>query len=163
MEKCYNCGMKSQVIKTRNIPGDVLKNAYAVRVKPWALLLVTLFAGVAILIVKSYMIGLALPLVILTLFAILVMPDRILVQFSPEYMILYNRKDREECTLVYWDEVVSWAYEYHGACDCLAVILTDGRTEMVEMYSRRSIRRYMKLYAKGKEIKRRNNNAEKDS
>lgn len=155
--------MKSQVIKTRNIPADVLKSAYAVRVKPWALLLVTLFAGVAILIVKSYMIGLALPLVILTLFAILVMPDRVLVQFAPEYMIMYNRKDREECTLVYWEEIVSWAYEYHGSCDYLAVTLTDGSTEMAEMYSRRSIRRYMKLYAKNKEIRKRNSNAEKDS
>lgn len=152
--------MKSQVIKTRNIPEDVVKNAYSVRVKPWMLLVVTLVVSMVMLILKSYMIGIALPLIVLTLFAILVMPDRVLVQFAPDYLVLYNRKDRDECTIVYWDEIVSWTYEYHGACDLLALTLVDGSTETVEMYSRRSIRKYMKQYAKDKEKKKRNGSTE---
>ena len=74
----------------------------------------------------------------------------------PDYLVMYNRKSKDECTLVYWDEVVSWVYEYHNAVDILKLELTDGSIESVEMYSRRSIRKMMNLYAKDKEKKRRN-------
>lgn len=145
--------MKTQVIKIRNLPEEVDKTAYAVRVKPWGVLMVVLVAGIVMLILKSYMIGIALPLIILTLFAILGMPDRILVQFMDDYLVMYNRSDRTECTIVYWEEVVSWHYESHHICDRLVLSLVDGTTESVDMYSKRSIAKQMEKFAKGKEKK----------
>ena len=115
--------------------------------------MVILVAGIVMLILKSYMIGISLPLIILTLFAILGMPDRILVQFADDYLVMYNRSDKNECTIVYWDEIVSWHYEYHHACDKLVVSLVDGSTESVDMYSKRSIAKQMAQYASGKEKK----------
>lgn len=159
-QTCYNETVKSQVIKTRNLPEDLSRTAYEVHVKPWWFLIIVLVADVFIMILKPYMISLFIPLVILTLFAIFGMPDKVLVQFTPDYLVMYNRKSKDECTLVYWDEVVSWVYEYHNAADVLKLELIDGSIESVEMYSKRSVRKKMNLYAKDKEKKRRNGSAE---
>ena len=148
--------MKSQVIKTRNLPEDISRTAYEVHVKPWWFLIIVLVADIFIMILKPYMVSLFIPLVILTLFAIFGMPDKVLVQFTSDYLGMYNRKSKDECTLIYWDEVVSWVYEYHNAVDVLKLELTDGSVESVEMYSKRPIRKMMNLYAKDKEKKRRN-------
>lgn len=145
--------MKSQYIKTRNIPETVRKNAYTVRVKPWWLLIILFVVGIVLVAARSYTIGIALPIMILTLFCLLGMPDRILVQFMPEYVLLYNRQNRDECAMIYYDEVVSWQYEYHGSCDLLVFTLTDGTTESVDMYGRYAVSRYMKLYLPHKEVK----------
>ncbi|MCI1364091.1 MAG: hypothetical protein LKG62_09170 [Solobacterium sp.] len=151
----YNQGsMKSQYIKIRNVPDEVRRNAASIRVKPWWLLFICLVIGIALLIWKPYMFGIALPMVILTVFALTVMPDRILVQFGSQYMLMYNRSDRSECTMIYYDEIVSWHYEYHRSCDQVIVELVDGSSESVEMYSRMRIRNMMNLYAPGKEMKR---------
>ena len=148
--------MKSQVIKTRNLPEDISRTAYEVHVKPWWFLIIVLVADIFIMILKPYMVSLFIPLVILTLIAIFGMPDKVLVQFTSDYLVMYNRKSKDECTLIYWDEVVTWVYEYHNAVDVLKLELTDGSVESVEMYSKRPIRKMMNLYAKDKEKKRRN-------
>lgn len=146
--------MRSQYIKIRNVPEEIRKKSPAVHVKPWGVLYASMIVNSVLLIVRSYMISVALPLIILTLFAIIIMPDRILVQFTDKYLLLYNRPDRSECTLIYWDEIVSWKYEYHSSADLLVLSLVDGNSETVEMYSKRSIRKAMRQYAKDKEVKR---------
>ena len=55
--------------------------------------------------------------------------------------------------MIYWEDVVSWRYEWHAAYDQLVIGLTDGSSEVQEMYSRLSIQYYMDRYAKGKEVK----------
>lgn len=145
--------MRSQYIKIRNIPEAVIKSARTVRVKPWGLLIGLFLLGSVLIAVRSYTLGVAVPIMVLTLFSMVAMPDRILVQFASDYLIMYNRQDRSECTILYWDEILSWQYEYHRSSDLLVVELTDGRTESVDMYSKFSIRRYMEAYAPGKEVK----------
>ena len=76
--------MKSQYIKIRNVPEEIRKKSVAVHVKPWVLLDLCLAVSIALLIIRSYMAGVVLPIIILTVFALVVMPDRILVQFTPE-------------------------------------------------------------------------------
>lgn len=146
--------MKSQYIKIRNVPEEIRNKSVAIHVKPWVLLDLCLAVSIALLIIRSYMAGVVLPIIILTVFALVVMPDRILVQFTPEYLIMYNKEDRTECTLIYWDEIVSWKYEYHTSVDLLKVTTVDDNTESVEMYSKWGVRKFMNLYAPGKEVKR---------
>lgn len=144
--------MKSQVIKIRNIPflPAVQKT---VHVKPVLFLLLLMIAGF-VLITRQYDLMIAgCCMILLSVFAMLFMPDRILVQFTSDYMILYNTREKDECTLVYWDEIVSWQYEWHTSYDTLAVTLTDGSTQTVDMFSKHSIQGIMKQYAAGKEKK----------
>ena len=146
--------MKSQYIKIRNVPEEIRKKAPGIHVKPWFVLGLCLIVSVSLLILKPYMIGITLPIVILTIFAMVVMPDRVLLQCTSEYLILYNHNDRTDCTLVYWDEIVSWKYEYHSNVDTLKINLIDDNTESIEMYSKWKVLKIMKKYAPNKEVKR---------
>ena len=56
--------------------------------------------------------------------------------------------------MIYWDEIVNWKYEYHTSVDLLKVTTVDDNTESVEMYSKWGVRKFMNLYAPGKEVKR---------
>jgi hypothetical protein len=145
--------MRSQYIRTRNIPDSIRKNARTIRVKPWGLLVGLFVLGIVVVAMRSYTVGIALPILILTLFSLLGMPDRILIQFTPDYMLVYNRHDRQECTMIYYEDVVSWQYEYHRSSDLLVFNLTDGTSEAVDMYSRHAISRCMKTYLPHKEIR----------
>lgn len=145
--------MRSQYIKIRNIPEEVRKNAYTVRVKPWWLLIILFVLGIILVAARSYTIGIALPIMILTLFCLLGMPDRILMQFMPDYVLLYNCHNRDECALIYYSEVVSWQYEYHRSSDLVVLNLVDGTSQSVDMYGRYAVSRYMKMYLPHKEVR----------
>lgn len=144
--------MKSKVIKIKNLPKTENK-PHNVNVKPTFFLCILLVIGVIFTFLKAYMMLMGFAMILLSLFALLIMPDRTLVTISDEYLVLYNCSNRDECTLIYWDEIVFWQYEWHGSADLLAIGLIDGSTETQEMFSRRSIARWMRQYANGKEKK----------
>ncbi len=147
--------MRTQYIKIRNIPEAERKRATTIRVKPWVGLYVLLVVSLIMVFMKSYFMVLSASVVILTLFALMILPDRILVQFMQDYMILYNRTDRDECTMIYYDEVVSWHYEYHRNSDLVVVDILNGDSETFDMFSKRIIKRYMNRYMPNKEKKAR--------
>lgn len=145
--------MRSQKIKIRNVETDKSKLVRTLRVKPTLLLFFILLCGTGIIFLVPYLIILGIGLVMTAGFALIVLPDRILCEFTKDYLILYNHPSRDDCTLVYWEDIVSWQYEYHGACDQLVLILVDGSTERQDVYSKRVLKKYLDMYAPGKEIK----------
>lgn len=144
--------MKTQIIKTRNIP-NINGKKHTIHVKPDYLILLLLALGVAFMFSKTYMIIIGFVMILLALFAEFIMPDRNLCTFTNDFVVLFNRSNNDECTLVYWDEVVSWKYEWHGYSDLLIFSLIDGTSQSQEMYSKLSCIRWLELYAAGKEIK----------
>lgn len=144
--------MRSQNIKIRNIPilPPVMKT---VHVKPAVALMFVFIIGCWSIFRNANSVILGVAIMIVAMFAILFLPDRILVQFTSDYLILYNCHSRDECMLVYWDEIVSWQYEWHASVDELVITLTDGSTQTAEMYSKASIYRAMSQFAPGKERK----------
>ena len=145
-------GMKSQVIKAKNLPVWT-HQPYTIHVKPVAFLAVMGLAGIGLFFTKGTLIGVGLILTIVSIFALLMMPDRILAQFTPDYMILYNHRDKNICSIIYWDELVNWQYEYHGSYDVLSCCLIDGTVQSIDLYSKRRAAKYINMYAPGKEIK----------
>lgn len=83
----------------------------------------------------------------------LFLPDRTLVEFYPDFLVLYNQKDQDMAYLCMWQDIVQWRYEYHTAVDQVFVTLVDGSTQAVDMFSKPLFRRWMSLYAPGKEVK----------
>ena len=140
------------MIKTRNLP-PVTAQPYTIHVKPVAALSLMGIAGIGLLLTHSFLSGIGVMMILLSVFALLMMPDRLLMQFSPDFMVLYNQRDAARCTVIYWDEIVNWQYEYHPGVDVLALSLVDGSTQTIELFSKRSISRFMNQYAPGKEIK----------
>lgn len=105
------------------------------------------------LFMKPYLLMAAMTMILLALFSLFIMPDRKLCDFTDDYLVLYNQSDRSRCYMVFWDDIVSWHYEWHASYDQLVIMLSDGSTQMQEMYSRLSIQYHMNQYAKGKEVK----------
>ena len=143
--------MRSQTIKVRNLPQWEVQPR-TVHVKPVLALMFMGVAGIALLFVPAFA-GLGVILIIISIFSLLIMPDRILIQFTPDYLVLSNHRDAETCTIIYWDDIVNWQYEYHPSVDKLLINLVNGTSESIEMYSRRAVARYMNQYAPDKEIK----------
>ncbi|MBR3356374.1 MAG: hypothetical protein IKG46_00795 [Solobacterium sp.] len=145
--------MKSQTIKIRNLPHDPTRVTKTVNVKPIFLLIFVLLLGVAMAVFRPYLLAGGIILAGLAVFAIVVMPDRILCQFTDDYLVLYNTRERDECNILYWEEIVSWQYEWHPSADLLVIQMLDGSTETQEMYSKRSIASMMRRYVPGKEVR----------
>lgn len=146
--------LQSQKIRVRNLPLNLVITK-KVRVKPTGMLWILIVLGILMVFTRPYLMAYGLILITLPLFGLIVLPDRKLCDFTPKYLILYNQRNRQDCMLVYWNEIVSWAYERHTANDLLVLSLTDGSTEVQELYSRRSIKRPMEQYAPDKEVKNR--------
>ena len=144
--------MKSQMIKTRNLP-DWTHQPHMIHVKPVAFLTLVGLAGIALFVSGTVWVGVGLILSITSVFALLMMPDRILIQFTPDYMILYNHRERETCTVIYWEDLVNWQYEFHRNYDTLSCFLTDGSVQRIDLYAKHPAANYLNQYAPGKEIK----------
>lgn len=148
---CYNLCMKSQVIRIKNIP-DYISVRQRVQLKPTLTLVLMIMAGMLFVAAKPYLVLGGIMMTMLGAFCLFVMPDGVLCEFTKEYLILYNRRHRSDCMLVYWDEIVTWQYEKHASSDDLLIMLVDGSTEKLETYSR-GICRYMRMYAPDKEVR----------
>ncbi len=142
--------MKSQVIKSRNLPKDYKTYEKMINVKPIGLLIVTLISGVLITFLKPYLAMSGISMIVLSLFCLVVMPDKELCRFTKDYLVLFNRHHKDECTLVYWDEIVSWHYEWYKTYDKMVVELIDGSCEIQEMYSLYAIKKEMELHVPNK-------------
>ncbi len=145
--------MKSQVIHARNIPHTEIR-PYVVHVKPVWGLTAFLILGIAMMFSKGptaiKWIGLWIGIV--CIYAQLFLPDRILLMFFDEFMVMNNQRG-SECTIVYYDEIVKWKYEYHPSGDMLVLSLVDDTTYSIELFSKLSISKVLNQYCKGKEAK----------
>ncbi len=97
--------------------------------------------------------GVGICLMTLAVFAMWLLPDHMLLQCTPQYLILYNARERTDCALIYWEDIVQWQYEWHASADILAVKLVDGSCQTIEVYSKRSVARYLNEFAPGKEVR----------
>lgn len=125
-----------------------------VTVKPTGYLALMLLAGFGFLFAGTSALSvLGMLMLVTSIYSICMLPDRLLMQFTPAYAVLYNQRDRNSCSIVYWNEITNWQYEYHRANDRLVFYLVDGSKQEVDIYSKRLVTRMMKTYAPNKEIK----------
>ncbi len=142
------------MIKVINLP-PVKESLPAVRVKPVMFLLLFIALGFYLIFSDVDLTTAGVMLLVMPVFALLILPDRTLVEFADQYMVMYNSRDRAMCTIIYWEDIVSWQYEWHSRVDKLIVNLVDGTTCSVDMYSKRKIATWMNRYAPHKEIRAR--------
>ncbi len=144
--------MKSQMIKIRNLPNNV-QTIHSVCVKPKGILIALMFFGLVVSFRSSIISSALVCLVMIPMFALCFMPDRELVRFTQDYLVMFNSRNRTQCMIIYWDEVVNWEYEWHPSGDLLIVNLIDGTSQSVDMFSKKSIYKYMNLFLPNKELK----------
>lgn len=140
------------MIRARNIPPAAGGRTLHIRVKPTGKLIIGLFIGIGLLFGPRRFSVVGMLLCSVCLFSFF-LPDRVLASFTPEFLILYNQKERDSVWICYWQEIVQWQYEYHRLNDRLIVTLVDGSTQGIEMYARYPIVWYMHKFAPNKEIR----------
>ena len=144
--------MRSQTIRIHNLPNSS-ESYHQVRIKPIILLIVLAVVGVLLIVFKNEIYFIGILLILLSLFGLLVMPDKVLCDFHYGYMVLYNENDKSRCNIIYYDDIMSWRYEWHATYDQLFITLVDGTTEEIELYSKSSVKKYLDRFAPNKEVK----------
>ena len=81
------------------------------------------------------------------------MPRVVLMEFYQDYMVAYNRADKSNCVLIYYEDVFSWHYHRGTQHDYLYIELEDGRSERIEGFSRTIFESNMNRFLKDKNRK----------
>ena len=115
--------MKSKELKNYNLPDNRTYNE-TLDAKPMKLLLVIMIIGFIVLICKQYIYG-ACIFFLSIYYCILFLPSRRIIEFYDDFMIVYNKARKDECNIVYYDDIKSWEYKVSVSSDQLVITLKD--------------------------------------
>lgn len=142
--------MESKELKRYNLPEDRILLGI-IDAKPDSYLLIVFFLGVILLLGKNYILGMAF--ISLTLLAFLFLPKRVLVEFYENYLVLYNHASKNDCDMIFYDEVVKWRYSYGVSYDELEIFLVDDSVHRVDGFSKMLYETQMNRFLKDKKDK----------
>ena len=145
--------MKSKEIRVRNLPKDDVP-FYVSNVKPTSFLIVAMIAGISFLWIRSYLQVIGVMVIMVSLFSLLMLPDCKLYEIHQDYIVLYNRHDKSECFIIYYEDIVSWHYEWNPSFDQLVISLVDGSVEKQEVYAKYRIEKWLNSLPQGKQAKK---------
>lgn len=142
--------MKSKELKVYNLPVenspiDVLD------AKPYELLIGIFLFGVAITFTNISII-LGSTLVVVSCFSILFLPKSVLIEFYNDHMILHNKASKEDCMLIYYEDIVSYEYKRGSFKDYLFITLTNETTENIDAFSEKTLLKKMNRFCPNKNI-----------
>ena len=143
--------MKSKELKTYNLPEDNQVIA-SIDAKPNVLFFILIMVGLFSFLLKipsAY----GIILILFSFCGLTYMPRVVLMEFYQEYMVAYNRADKSNCVLIYYEDVLSWHYHRGTQHDYLYIELEDGRSERIEGFSRTIFESNMNRFLKDKNRK----------
>ena len=139
--------MRSKELKNYNLPDNRMFNE-VLEAKPKVLLSLLIVVGIVLLFAKYYVYGVVFLLLGLTSFIFL--PSRRLIEFYDEYMIIYNKARKDECNIIYYEDVKSWDYIVKVSYDSLILNMEDGSVQKCDGYSKTSFENCLNKYLKDK-------------
>ena len=145
--------MKSKEIRVRNLPKDDVP-FYVSNVKPTSFLIIAMIMGICFLWIRSYLQVIGVMVIMVSLFSLLMLPACKLYEIHQDYIVLYNRHDKSECFIIYYEDMVSWHYEWNPSYDQLVISLVDGSVEKQEVYAKYRIEKWLNSLAPGKQAKK---------
>ena len=144
--------MKSKTLKIRNVPTDQLV-FFRMNVKPTEYLTAILMIAIVFLFMDAPFPTVGMIMCTVICFALVATPDRTLLEMNDEFMTFFSPKDVSECSILYWDEILTWQYVKNRTCDHLRVEMINGDVHESEVYFDRRLIRLLNAYAYGKEKK----------
>lgn len=141
--------MRSKELKNYNLPDNRMYNE-ALEAKPIELLLVLLFIGVLLVILKYYVYGITF--LLLAIICLLFLPNRRLIEFYDTYMIVYNKARKDECNIIYYEDIKSWEYQVKVSYDSLILTLIDDSIQKCNGYSKTRFEKCLNKYLKDKKL-----------
>ena len=117
--------IQSNRFKCRNLPADyeVLDQ---MTTKPTATLVTSSLCG-AILLTKEDYLFLGSLVLFMSVYGLIFSRSTVLIEFCKDFVIFYLDERREECYVIYWNEIVH--YDYKSSLfntDYVRIILSDG-------------------------------------
>ena len=100
--------VRSKILKIRNLPKTGEKRG-EIKTKPYGLLLTFLVIGIALLFTSYYVFGIVL--VGLFLYYLLFIKNALLVEFFDTYAVFYLNNGKDECYVLFWNDVKDWQLE----------------------------------------------------
>lgn len=143
--------MKSKELKTYNLP----TNSYfitEINAKPTLLFLFLILVGI-ISLLFNWSLVYGITLILVGMVGICFMPRVVMMEFYNDFLVLYNKADKNTCELIYYDEVDSWHYTWSTTKDYLKIKMIDGSEEKIEAFSKTIFEVTMSRFLKDKHIK----------
>lgn len=143
--------MKSKELKVYNLPNENLLLS-EINAKPTFLFVILIVLGIisfAFNVPTTYSVA----LISIGFICFVATPRVTLMEFYSDYMITYNRADRNTCMIIYYSEVVSWHYLRNATKDTLVIELEDGSIEKVNAFSKTIFENRMVRFLKDKHKK----------
>ena len=142
--------MKTRELKSYNLMSNRSYNE-ALDAKPYVLLYILFFFGIGLVLFSEYVFGVAV--IFFSASCILFLPQRVLIEFYDEYMIAYNKASKDDCALIYYEDVTSWYYRFNVYQDTLEICLVDGTIQKIPGYSKTVYESILNKYLKDKRKK----------
>ena len=143
--------MKSKELKSYNLPTDD-EQLSELNAKPTALFMLFIVLGISLIFMKLPIAN-GIILIIIGAVGICFMPRVTLIRFFRNYLVMYNRADKNKCILIYYNEVKSWYYSWSAKKDKLIIELEDGTIESIEAFSKTIFEAYMYKHLREKHKK----------
>jgi len=143
--------MKSNKLLVKNIPQkEVIETLKA---KPTSFLLALLVLSVTLTFSNNYYrLNIGLILLAISVFSLIILPERIVLAFYQNYMVIYNEVEKEYCNLIYYDEILSYRYVRNKRYDLLIIKTLDEEVYELQCFNKNKVLSFMHDFAKDKEI-----------
>ena len=140
--------MKSKELKVYNLPSDDILVS-RIDAKPNMIFSLLIVVGIISFFFDiSFFYGITI--ISISVFAIIFMPRVTLMDFFQNYLVVYNKANKNTCVMIYYDEIVSWHYSWSTNRDYLYIELEDGTIEKVEAFSKTLFESNMNRFLKDK-------------
>ena len=141
--------MKSKELKVYNLPQDE-QATMVIDAKPYNLLIGFVIVGILLVLFKiSNLYGVGI--IIVGICSIIFLPRTVLIEFFTNYLVLYNMASKDDCCLIYYEDVVSYEYKRGSLKDYLYIELIDGSIKKIEAFSKVLFEAYLNRYFPGKQ------------
>lgn len=128
--------MKSRVASLEHV--HFKSKSKKIDAKPWFLLSFCLIVSFLLLLNKQF-IYLAVMLVISSLYCIVAIPSKVILEFGDEFLLIYDQLDKRDCSIIYYDEIENYRWISRKKTDQLVIILHDGTEKITDCIQKQKV------------------------
>ena len=116
-----------------------------VNAKPYLFIIFCLCMGICLLYTSYYLLGVMI--VMLFAFNLLFVRDMVLAEFYDEYVVFYLDQNKDECYLLFWEDIEQWHITKHKrTLDTLDIILKNQKSISFKCLHKRKIEKFFETY-----------------
>ncbi len=142
--------VRSNVLKTRNLPQSS-KKLDVVNSKPYLFIILLFIIGILFIVYDFLLIGIAITLIFG--YNLLFIRNVVVTEFFEDYAVFYMDKNREECFLLFWNDILSWSYvKTKQDFDRIEVVLKNNQKVSFKCLSKNKILKNFKKHVASLQI-----------